>query len=77
MSTPEIPQKLMVASLSHFERGITIDRLNISENQRERLARVDHVYWQWKRNPFLEPFELTVMPTGVRRFVIRFSSTLS
>lgn len=42
----------------HFESGVPIDDLNISPAHRARLARVEHVYWQWMKNPFLDVFPL-------------------
>lgn len=42
----------------HFEKGVPIDDCNLRTEHRRRLARVDHVYWLWKRNPFLDAFEL-------------------
>lgn len=54
MNELAIPQDLMSGSLLHFESGVPIDDLNINAKQRRRLARVQHVYWQWVRNPFLE-----------------------
>lgn len=42
----------------HFEKGVPIDDCNLRTEHRKRLARVDHVYWLWKRNPFLDAFEL-------------------
>lgn len=40
----------------HFESGVPIDNCDIRTEHRERLARVEHVYWQWIRNPFLDTF---------------------
>ena len=48
----------MTGSLLHFEQGVPIDDLDIRREHRERLARVEHVYWQWIRNPFLDVFPL-------------------
>lgn len=42
----------------HFESGVPICDLNISAQQRERMARVSHVYWQWRKNPYLDAGEL-------------------
>lgn len=42
----------MSGSLLHFQRGVPIDDLNLRRENRDRLARVEHVYWQWIRNPF-------------------------
>ena len=36
----------------HFEQGVPIDDLKLRAENRRRLARVEHVYWQWIRNPF-------------------------
>lgn len=57
MSTEtSLPERLMTCSLLHFEKGVPIDELDLRTEQRERMARVDHVYWQWMRNPFLDAF---------------------
>ena len=53
-----IPQKLMTAALLHFEQGVPIADCDIRTEQKNRLARVSHVYWVWKKNPLLEPFGL-------------------
>lgn len=53
-----IPQQLMTAALLHFEQGVPIDDCNCLPVLRERLARVSHVYWIWKQNPFLDTFPL-------------------
>lgn len=53
-----IPQQLMTAALLHFEQGVPIDDCNCLPVLRERLARVSHVYWIWKQNPFLETFPM-------------------
>lgn len=54
-----IPQQLMTCSLLHFEQGVPISDLDIRREHKERLARVQHVYWQWIKNPItLDPFSL-------------------
>lgn len=53
-----IPQKLMTAALLHFEQGVPIDDCDIRTENKERLARVSHVYWQWIKNPFLDYFSM-------------------
>lgn len=53
-----IPQKLMTAALLHFEQGVPIDDCDIRAENKDRLARVSHVYWVWKKNPLLDPFGL-------------------
>ena len=59
MSQPsKIPQELMTASLLHFEQGVPIDDCACRTEQKKRLARVSHVYWIWKQNPFLNTFAL-------------------
>lgn len=59
MSQPSvIPQKLMTAALLHFTQGVPIDDCDCEPAQRKQLARVDHVYWIWKRNPFLETYPM-------------------
>ena len=52
MNTSTLPQNLMTCSLLHFENGVPIDDLQLRPDQKRRLARVSHVYWQWIRNPF-------------------------
>lgn len=47
-------QDFMQNSLLHFENGVPIVDLHLSPQQKERLARVSHVYWLWVKNPFLD-----------------------
>lgn len=53
-----LPQELIRGAMLHFESGVPICDLNISAQQRERMARVSHVYWQWRKNPYLDAGEL-------------------
>ena len=53
-----IPQELTTAALLHFTQGVPIDDCQCSPQQKRRLARVSHVYWIWKQNPFLEVLPL-------------------
>lgn len=46
----------MTGALLHFESGVPINDLNVRKENKERMARVDHVFWQWKKNPFLDVF---------------------
>lgn len=48
----------MTCSLLHFEQGVPIDDLDIRAEHKRRLARVSHVYWIWKKNPFLDAFAM-------------------
>lgn len=52
MNESSLPAELMKNSLLHFQSGVPIDDLALRTEQKRRLARVDHVYWQWLRNPF-------------------------
>jgi hypothetical protein len=52
MNKSSLPAELMKNSLLHFQSGVPIDDLALRTEQKRRLARVDHVYWQWLRNPF-------------------------
>lgn len=52
MNTSKLPQDLMTNSLLYFEKGVPIDDLALRNDQKRRLTRVSHVYWQWLRNPF-------------------------
>lgn len=56
--TRVIDQKLMAAALLHFERGVPINDCDVRAENKDRLARVSHVYWQYVKNPFLDPFGL-------------------
>ena len=54
-----ISQKLMTGALMHFEQGVPISDLDIRREHKDRLARVQHVYWQWVKNPItLDPFAM-------------------
>ena len=54
-----ISQKLMTGALMHFEQGVPISDLDLRSEHKERLARVQHVYWQWIKNPItLDPFAM-------------------
>lgn len=46
----------MTAALLHFEHGVPISDVDVRRENRDRLARVDHVFWEWKKNPFLDTF---------------------
>ena len=54
----KIPQDLMTAAILHFTQGVPIDDCNCEPAHKKQLARVDHVYWIWRRNPFLETYPL-------------------
>lgn len=55
MSSPSLlSQELQQYSLLHFEKGVPICDINVRKENKDRLARVSHVYWQWKKNPFLD-----------------------
>lgn len=58
MAESTIPQPLMTGALLHFEQGVPIDDLQVRREHKERLVRVQHVYWQWVRNPFLDVFPM-------------------
>jgi len=49
-----LTQKMKIATLAHFNNGVTIDRLGISEKRKNMLARVEHVYWKYLRNPYID-----------------------
>lgn len=53
-----IPQELMTGALLHFESGVPISDLDVRRENKDRMARVDHVFWQWKKNPFLDTYQL-------------------
>ena len=49
----------MTAALLHFEQGVPINDCNLDKRgHRDRLARVQHVYWQWVKNPWLDTYQL-------------------
>lgn len=58
MATYQLSQELQQWSLLHFEKGVPICDIAIRKDAKDRLARVSHVYWQWKKNPFIDTKEL-------------------
>lgn len=48
----------MTAALLHFTQGVPIDDCDCEPAQRNSLMRVDHVYWLWKRNPWMDTYSL-------------------
>jgi hypothetical protein len=48
----------MTGALLHFEQGVPIDDLNVRRENKDRLARVHHVYMQYLRNPMLDYTEM-------------------
>jgi hypothetical protein len=58
MATYQLSQELQQWSLLHFEKGVPICDIAIRKDAKDRLARVSHVYWQWKKNPFLDTKEM-------------------
>lgn len=65
MNTSTLPSDLMTNSLLHFEKGVPIDDLALRADQKRRLARVAHVYWQWIKNPF------TIDPKALLRQLVK------
>ena len=53
-----IPQQLMTGALLHFEQGVPICDLDVRRENKDRLARVQHVYWQWSKNPMIDTFQM-------------------
>ncbi len=49
-----LTQKVKIALIAHFQNAVTIEHLYLSQKQKEHVAIVDHVYWIYKRNPFLD-----------------------
>lgn len=58
MASYHLSQELQQWSLLHFEKGVPICDISVRKENKDRLARVSHVYWQWKKNPFLDTKEL-------------------
>lgn len=58
MANYQLSQELQQWSLLHFEKGVPICDINVRKENKDRLARVSHVYWIWKKNPFLDTKEL-------------------
>ena len=54
----QLSHELQQWSLLHFEKGVPICDIAIRKDAKDRLARVSHVYWQWKKNPFLDTKEM-------------------
>lgn len=58
MAEAVVTPDLMQGALLHFENGVPIMDLTIRSEQKQRMARVEHVYWQFIKNPFLDPYQL-------------------
>ena len=58
MATYQLSQELQQWSLLHFEKGVPICDIAIRKDAKDRLARVSHVYWQWKKDPFIDVRQL-------------------
>lgn len=58
MASYHLSQELQQWSLLHFEKGVPICDISVRKENKDRLARVSHVYWLWKKNPFLDTKEL-------------------
>lgn len=48
----------MTGALLHFESGVPICDVDVRKEHRDRLARVDHVFWIWKKNPLVDTLSL-------------------
>lgn len=57
-SPERITQKMRVAIVAHFQNGIPIERLGLRPEQRDIVARVEHVYWLKRKNPYLDEHAL-------------------
>lgn len=49
-----LSQKMRVALLAHFQNAVPIEHLGLTDTQKDMLARVEHVYWMYLKNPFLD-----------------------
>lgn len=58
MANYQLSQELQQWSLLHFEKGVPICDINVRKENKDRLARVSHVYWLWKKDPFLDTKEM-------------------
>lgn len=58
MNTSTLSQELQRWALLHFENGVPICDINVRKENKERLARVSHVYWTWRKNPYLDAYQL-------------------
>ena len=47
-----------MGAMLHFEQGVPISDIDVRREHKDRLARVQHVYWQWVRNPYLDVFPM-------------------
>lgn len=48
----------MQNAILHMGEGVPLSDLPMTDAQRSRMVRVEHVFWQWLKNPYLEPYEL-------------------
>lgn len=49
-----LSQKMRVGLLAHFQNAVPIERLGLTDTQKDMVARVEHVYWQYLKNPLLD-----------------------
>lgn len=49
-----LSQRMITALTAHFHNAVPIDRLFLDKRQKEVVARVEHVYWIYMKNPFLD-----------------------
>lgn len=49
-----LTQKVKIALIAHFVNAVPIERLNLDIRTKDLVALVDHVYWLFKKNPFLD-----------------------
>lgn len=49
-----LTHKMKVALIAHFVNAVPIERVHLSPAQRAIVARIDHVYWLYRKNPFLD-----------------------
>lgn len=51
-------QSLMSGALLHFQSGVPIKDLDMRREHKDRLARVEHVYWVWIKEPMLDAYQM-------------------
>ena len=49
-----LSQEAQIAVLAHFHSAVPIDSLQLPQAQKDRVARVEHVYWLYLKNPYLD-----------------------
>ena len=54
----QLTQKMKVALIAHFEKGVAIQYLNLTPRQKDIVARVESVYYMYLDDADINPFPI-------------------